>query len=51
MVDSSPENCRACCEASLQKLGTDHIDLFYVHRFDSNTPVEKTVAELVKLKR
>ncbi|KIX03467.1 uncharacterized protein Z518_07019 [Rhinocladiella mackenziei CBS 650.93] len=50
-VDSSPENCRAACEQSLQKLGIDCIDLFYVHRFDRVTPVEKIMETLVELKK
>ncbi|KIW18881.1 hypothetical protein PV08_03170 [Exophiala spinifera] len=50
-VDSSPANCKAACEQSLQKLGIDSIDLFYVHRFDKVTPVEKTMEALVELKR
>ncbi|KAI1305057.1 Aldo/keto reductase-like protein [Xylaria venustula] len=51
VLDSSPENCRRGCEQSLQKLGVDYIDLFYVHRFDRVTPVEKTMEALVELKR
>ncbi len=42
---------KACCEASLQRLGTDYIDLYYQHRVDPETPIEETVgamAELVK---
>ncbi|TBR12049.1 MAG: aldo/keto reductase [Lysobacter sp.] len=42
---------RQACEASLQRLGVDHIDLYYQHRVDPNTPIEETVgamAELVK---
>lgn len=42
---------RASCEASLKRLGTDHIDLYYQHRVDPKTPIEETVgamAELVK---
>jgi aryl-alcohol dehydrogenase-like predicted oxidoreductase len=41
----------ACCNASLRRLGTDHIDLYYQHRVDPETPIEETVgamAELVK---
>ncbi|KAI1256921.1 hypothetical protein MGN70_002049 [Eutypa lata] len=49
-VDSTPEHCIASCEESLQKFGTDYIDLFYVHRFDRKTPVEKTMEALVQLK-
>jgi aryl-alcohol dehydrogenase-like predicted oxidoreductase len=50
-VDSRPENVRAVCDASLKRLGTDHIDLFYQHRVDPSVPIEETVgamAELVK---
>jgi aryl-alcohol dehydrogenase-like predicted oxidoreductase len=42
---------RACCDASLKRLGTDYIDLYYQHRLDPKTPIEETVgamAELVK---
>lgn len=42
---------RQACEASLKRLGVDHIDLYYQHRVDPNTPIEETVgamAELVK---
>ncbi|RKH12985.1 aldo/keto reductase [Corallococcus sp. CA053C] len=50
-VDNSPEYVRAACERSLQRLGVDHIDLYYVHRKDPNVPIEDTVgamADLVK---
>jgi aryl-alcohol dehydrogenase-like predicted oxidoreductase len=50
-VDSRPEHVRAVAEASLRRLGTDHIDLFYQHRVDPEVPIEDTVgamAELVK---
>jgi aryl-alcohol dehydrogenase-like predicted oxidoreductase len=50
-VDSSPENVRRACEASLQRLGIETIDLYYQHRVDPNVPIEDTVgamAELVK---
>lgn len=49
-VDSSPAYCRQQCENSLRRLGTDYIDLYYIHRVDGQTPIEKTMAELVKLK-
>jgi aryl-alcohol dehydrogenase-like predicted oxidoreductase len=51
VVDSSPENCRRQCEASLKRLGVECIDLYYVHRVDGKTPVERTMAELVKLQQ
>jgi aryl-alcohol dehydrogenase-like predicted oxidoreductase len=46
-LDSRPENIRAVCEASLQRLKTDRIDLFYQHRVDPNVPIEE-VAGAVK---
>lgn len=49
-VDSSPEYCRQACEKSLSRLGLPHIDLYYAHRLDGKTPVEKTMEELKKLK-
>lgn len=39
-VDSRPENIRAVCDASLKRLRTDHIDLFYQHRVDPNVQIE-----------
>ncbi|MBN2081816.1 aldo/keto reductase [bacterium] len=50
-IKGNAEYVRACCEASLQRLGTDYIDLYYQHRVDPATPIEETVgamAELVK---
>ena len=50
-IDGSPAYVRAACDASLQRLGVDHIDLYYQHRVDPKTPIEETVgamAELVK---
>ena len=50
-VNGTPEYIRKACEASLQRLGIDTIDLYYQHRVDPNTPIEDTVgamAELVK---
>jgi aryl-alcohol dehydrogenase-like predicted oxidoreductase len=50
-VDNSPEWIRTACDASLQRLGIDQIDLYYMHRRDPNVPVEESVgamAELVK---
>ncbi|SNT59517.1 aldo/keto reductase [Actinacidiphila glaucinigra] len=49
-LDSSPANVRAAVEGSLERLCTDHIDLYYQHRVDPNVPVEETagmVGELV----
>ena len=50
-LNSRPENVHAVADASLKRLGTDHIDLFYQHRVDKSVPIEETVgamAELVK---
>lgn len=50
-IDSSPEFTRAAIETNLERLGLPCIDLFYVHRIDTVTPIEKTVEELKKLKQ
>jgi aryl-alcohol dehydrogenase-like predicted oxidoreductase len=42
---------RACCEASLKRLGIDHIDLYYQHRVDPKTPIEDTVRAMAELVR
>ncbi len=50
-VNGRPEYVRSACEASLKRLGTDHIDLYYQHRVDPQVPIEETVGamgELVK---
>ena len=49
VIDSSPANVRAAVEGSLTRLGTDHIDLYYQHRVDPNTPIEETVGALAEL--
>ena len=51
IVNGSAEYVRQACNASLERLGVDHIDLYYLHRVDPQTPIEETVgamAELVK---
>ncbi|HEX9091312.1 MAG TPA: aldo/keto reductase [Anaerolineales bacterium] len=51
IVDGTPEYIRKCIDLSLQRLGVDHVDLYYLHRVDPLTPIEDTVgamAELVK---
>jgi aryl-alcohol dehydrogenase-like predicted oxidoreductase len=48
-LDGSPENCRRAIEASLQRLRTDHVDLYYLHRVDPTTPIEETVAAMATL--
>ncbi|GAA0599407.1 aldo/keto reductase [Kutzneria viridogrisea] len=50
-LDSSPENIRTAVEGSLKRLATDHIDLYYQHRVDPNTPIEDTVGALAELVR
>ena len=49
VLDSSPANIRTAVEGSLQRLGTDRIDLYYQHRVDPNTPIEETVGALGEL--
>src|SRR5579864_3279192 len=49
VLDSSPANIRVAIEGSLKRLGTDHIDLYYQHRVDPNTPIEDTVGALARL--
>lgn len=48
-VDCSPAVLKAACEESLRCLQTDHIDLYYLHRFDYNTPIEESVSALADL--
>jgi aryl-alcohol dehydrogenase-like predicted oxidoreductase len=48
-VDSSPENVRRACDASLQRLGIETIDLYYQHRVDPNVHIEETVAAMAEL--
>jgi aryl-alcohol dehydrogenase-like predicted oxidoreductase len=49
VVDSSPANVRAAVEGSLMRLGIDHVDLYYQHRVDPNTPIEDTVGAVADL--
>jgi len=42
-IDSSPEYCRSSVEKSLKRLGLPFVDLYYVHRLDNKTPIEKTM--------
>jgi len=48
-VDGSPAYVQSACDASLKRLGVDHIDLYYQHRVDPNTPIEDTVGAMAKL--
>jgi aryl-alcohol dehydrogenase-like predicted oxidoreductase len=49
VLDGSPANVRRSIEGSLRRLGTDHIDLYYQHRIDPDTPIEETVGALAEL--
>src|SRR5690348_10428950 len=48
-IDGSPENVRRAIEGSLQRLGTDHVGLYYQHRIDPDVPIEETVGALGEL--
>ena len=48
-VDSSPESVRVAVEGSLRRLNVDHIDLYYQHRVDADTPIEETIGVLAEL--
>jgi aryl-alcohol dehydrogenase-like predicted oxidoreductase len=48
-LDARPERVRGYCEASLRRLGTDHIDLYYLHRVDPKVPVEETMGAMAEL--
>jgi aryl-alcohol dehydrogenase-like predicted oxidoreductase len=50
-VNGRPEYVRACCDASLKRLGLDTIDLYYQHRVDPKTPIEETVGAMAELVR
>jgi aryl-alcohol dehydrogenase-like predicted oxidoreductase len=49
VLDGSPANVRRSIEGSLQRLGTDHVDLYYLHRVDPGTPIEETVGAMGEL--
>ena len=48
-INGKPEYVRSACEASLQRLGVDHIDLYYQHRVDKSVPIEDTVGAMAEL--
>jgi aryl-alcohol dehydrogenase-like predicted oxidoreductase len=48
-VNGRPEYVRSACDASLQRLGVDHIDLYYQHRVDKTVPIEDTVGAMKEL--
>jgi aryl-alcohol dehydrogenase-like predicted oxidoreductase len=49
-INGSPEYVRQACEASLQRLGVETIDLYYQHRVDTNVPIEETVGAMADLR-
>ncbi|HEY2737133.1 MAG TPA: aldo/keto reductase [Thermoanaerobaculia bacterium] len=48
-INGKPDYVHSACEASLRRLGIDHIDLYYQHRVDPATPIEETVGAMAKL--
>ena len=46
-ICGKPDYVRACCEASLQRLGVEYIDLYYQHRIDTTIPIEETVIKFL----
>jgi aryl-alcohol dehydrogenase-like predicted oxidoreductase len=48
-INGRPEYVRACIDASLQRLGLDHVDLYYQHRVDPTVPIEETVGAMAEL--
>lgn len=48
-INGKPEYVRKACDASLRRLGLDHIDLYYQHRVDPDTPIEETVSAMKEL--
>jgi aryl-alcohol dehydrogenase-like predicted oxidoreductase len=50
-ISGKPEYVRQACDASLKRLGIDHIDLYYQHRVDPETPIEETVGAMAELVR
>jgi aryl-alcohol dehydrogenase-like predicted oxidoreductase len=50
-INGKPEYVRQACEGSLQRLGVDHIDLYYQHRVDNTVPIEETIGAMADLVR
>jgi aryl-alcohol dehydrogenase-like predicted oxidoreductase len=48
-IDGRPERVRACCEATLARLGVDHLDVYYLHRVDPVVPLPETVGAMAEL--
>jgi aryl-alcohol dehydrogenase-like predicted oxidoreductase len=49
VIDGTPRYVHEACDASLERLGVDHIDLYYQHRVDPDTPIEDTVGAMAEL--
>jgi aryl-alcohol dehydrogenase-like predicted oxidoreductase len=49
LVNGRPDYVPVACEASLKRLGVDHIDIYYQHRIDPKTPIEETVGAMARL--
>ena len=49
IVDGTPAYMRKCIEASLQRLGVDHVDLYTLHRIDDRVPIEETIGAMAEL--
>ncbi|MFI7688836.1 aldo/keto reductase [Nonomuraea sp. NPDC049655] len=47
-VENSPEYIRAACDASLRRLGIDHIDVYYMHRRNPDVPIEESVGAMAR---
>jgi aryl-alcohol dehydrogenase-like predicted oxidoreductase len=50
-IDGRPEHVRAACDQSLRRLGTDYVDVYYLHRVDPTVPIEETVGTMADLVR
>ena len=48
-TNGRPEYIIRCCDASLQRLGVDVIDIYFLHRVDPNTPIEETIGAMARL--
>ena len=48
-INGSPDYVRKACDASLERLGVDHIDLYYQHRVDDKVPIEETIGAMAEL--
>lgn len=49
--DNSPDYLRRCLEASLRRLGVDHVDLYYIHRREQSRPIEEVVETMARFKK